>query len=185
GAEGRGRTGKAARRTRRPCRLTAPDRTSIGGYPARIYRIGYPPACLLRERQRAILARHGIVGFEGRHLVDQTLLGQKRGEAIVAAGIVRRRPLGEARQRVEPGTPVELIVEVGMRGEEHLQRLLRMIGKEDRRPFDGGEKALQALVIAVVGMRDVDQLVIGRHAMLLEEESGAGLALDLELSQLE
>ena len=65
--------------------------------------------------------------------------------ALVAAAVERGRALGEARQRVGPGLPVERVVEIGIGVDEELPGLVRMV-EVDRGLLDRVEEARQAVV---------------------------------------
>jgi len=68
---------------------------------------------------------------------------------------------------------------------EILPGLLGVVQHEQDRALDRSQEPWQARISEPILVGDEDQLVIGRHAMLLREEGAAGPTLDRELVQLE
>ena len=110
---------------------------------------------------------------------------QKRGEALVARGVHRRRAQGEARQGVGPGASVQLVVQLGTPFDEQRKTLLGVIEQIEGAGLDCIEKAGRAGIVERGAVGDKDQLVVGRHALFLGVEGTAVAALQVGLVQLE
>ena len=106
-------------------------------------------------------------------------------ETDIAAAVECGGALGETRQRVEESLLVQRIVKVRIGLDEKLPGFLRVVGDEDRGLLHGGEETRQAVVFCEIAIGDEDQLVIGRHAMLLREERAAFMPFELHLRQFE
>jgi hypothetical protein len=123
--------------------------------------------------------------IERRHILDQAVLLEEGGEALVAPAVERGRRIGEARDGIAPGAPVELGVEILAALDEEPPALVGMVDEVERAALDRVDEAAQLRIGRAVARGHEDQLVEGRHAMFLDVEAPAGPAFQRHLVELE